>query len=416
MARQWSGLAPAVDAHIHRMQVMRREQAAFRMKLLSGKPLVLNDVIETMPRLGQWITFAHSYGMPQADGSVAPGVAMRAHEDGHLISVQEESTIAGRQQFDMNDMRVAFVQMITSQELLALENSVSHYISGDVINLVTMAAEEAEPEPLFHTDIYTPRGFAVLEKPVVLPDLHPDTGEVMEDIKVAVRAFMWFPTEVVSTHADGIRRAGPGVQMIIYSTNEDYTNIYMPSYERAMGHPHPLTGEMLFSHLTHPFDFYVLDVLPWAFGSPWVLRQGATHQDGTIIPSVAYFRRWFMTLMRFCWQEILVPGEQKLDRAAAKRLLRSGKPKRDYTVLRLRRVYIDKKYDEAMVGTGQELTYRLKVRGHWKRQHYPKLGPARNIDGSWNADSHRLIWIDPYWKGPEDGELGPEHAATAITR
>src|SRR5262245_7605201 len=116
MATRWSGLAPAVDAHIHRMQVMRREQAAFRMKLLSGKSFTYGELMETMPRLGQWITFAHSYGMPQADGSVAPGVVLREHENGQLVTVHEEATIAGRQQFDMDDMRVAFVQMITSQE------------------------------------------------------------------------------------------------------------------------------------------------------------------------------------------------------------------------------------------------------------------------------------------------------------
>jgi hypothetical protein len=425
MAKQWSGLAKAVDAHIHRMRVMQREFAALQLWVEKGQPWTLGEIYDRMPHVGQWIVFSQSYGMPQPDGSVQPGVIVRPHVEEHTgpeahLAIQEEATISGKEHygFDRDERRLMFAQMIMHQEVRALEQAVSHYISADVVNMITMAAAEADPEPIFHTDIITPSGFAVLEKPVVLPDLHPDTGEVAPDIKVAVRAFAWFPTEVVSTHADGVRRSGPGVQIIIYSTNEDYRETYVPSYERALGVEHPTKeyGGILFDKLSGEYDFYVLDVLPWAFGSPWALRQGATHQDGMIVPSVAFFRRWFMTLMRFCWQEILVPGTERLDRAAAKRLLRSGKPKRDYTVLRLRRVYVDKSHGEAEAGYGHPLEYRIKVRGHWKRQYYPKLGPARLEDGTWNAGSHRLIWVDPYWKGPEDGELGPEFAATAVVR
>lgn len=44
---------------------------------------------------------------------------------------------------------------------------------------------------------------------------------------------------------------------------------------------------------------------------------------------------------------------------------------------------------------GRPLTLRIRVQGHWKKQFH---GPKRAL--------RKLIWIQPYWKGPEDGVLG----------
>ena len=67
-------------------------------------------------------------------------------------------------------------------------------------------------------------------------------------------------------------------------------------------------------------------------------------------------------------------------------------------------------------GTGHKLAYRVQSRGHWRRVHVPTLGPARNEDGSFNDDSHRLKWIMPFWRGPLDGPIGPMHKATVVVR
>lgn len=42
---------------------------------------------------------------------------------------------------------------------------------------------------------------------------------------------------------------------------------------------------------------------------------------------------------------------------------------------------------------GVEWSHRWVVRGHWRRQWYPSV------------QRHRLIWVDPYVKGPEDAPL-----------
>lgn len=53
-------------------------------------------------------------------------------------------------------------------------------------------------------------------------------------------------------------------------------------------------------------------------------------------------------------------------------------------------------------GNGSPLTVRYSVRGHWRNQPH---GPARSL--------RKLMWIQPYWKGPEDGPVSP---ATHVTK
>jgi hypothetical protein len=45
-------------------------------------------------------------------------------------------------------------------------------------------------------------------------------------------------------------------------------------------------------------------------------------------------------------------------------------------------------------GTGQLLTVQVRVQGHWKHQPH---GPGNK--------QRKLLWIQPYWRGPEDGPV-----------
>ncbi len=47
-------------------------------------------------------------------------------------------------------------------------------------------------------------------------------------------------------------------------------------------------------------------------------------------------------------------------------------------------------------GTGSKVTVRTRVTGHWRNQAY---GPG------WQE--RKIIWIEPFWRGPEDGIVGP---------
>jgi len=134
-------------------------------------------------------------------------------------------------------------------------------------------------------------------------------------------------------------------------------------------------------------------------------------------------RQLVVTLFRLIWQHILVeddhfprPEKRRMDRIARKhkRLPDDGT---EIKVRHLRRIEgeaVSERPDEPR--EGHALTYRIIVRGHPRDQHYAKLGPARNADGSWNPDSHRKIWIAAFIKGPDDAPLVLKHALDAVVR
>jgi hypothetical protein len=56
-------------------------------------------------------------------------------------------------------------------------------------------------------------------------------------------------------------------------------------------------------------------------------------------------------------------------------------------------------------GVGKSPTVRVRVQGHWKRQVF---GPARA--------NRKIIWIEPYWRGPDDPEPPVTSSSKACPR
>lgn len=91
---------------------------------------------------------------------------------------------------------------------------------------------------------------------------------------------------------------------------------------------------------------------------------------------------------------------QKLPRGPKRDRVRDELAKLDpqrRTVLGEHVIYLNR--DEAAgegaeTGTGRPLTVRVRVQGHWRRQPY---GPKREL--------RRTQWIQPFWRGPEDGVM-----------
>ncbi|MEX2443592.1 MAG: hypothetical protein WD492_08305 [Alkalispirochaeta sp.] len=92
----------------------------------------------------------------------------------------------------------------------------------------------------------------------------------------------------------------------------------------------------------------------------------------------------------------------------AERLKRLQNPKKRRRVQKqlenqtlFRYTYIGRNYQTKISGEGdgQALTHRALVRGHWRHQW---TGPQRDAEGNRvPGTSQKLIWIEPYWKGPE---------------
>ena len=414
---KWSGLAPAVNAHLARWQKVDqeykklnrvRDRASDRASVPSSQ----------FPVAGNWGIFARSWGLPQADGSVTTPTV-----------ITEGATINGREQFQMNQASESNGFILMERERQILHDAETVYIASDIIDRITYAAQDLEPEPLFYTDVFAPVGLAILEKPLLIPDYHPRSGVLTDYLHVAMRAISWGPCTVHGEDSEGNHNPHPGIMMMSYTTNDDWRQTYHADLVKAVrsGQIDPIAAGMMLKgdEVSDIIDLHFsmasnlgrdmlapMDVMPWAFGRQWQHRPHTTYEPGTIDSAVAYVRRWFLTLMRFCWQRILVPDHPEMSRKLAKSVVLFKRPTNQYSVLRLRRT---QEKSEA-TGTGAALTYRQKVRGYWMRAYCSTLGPSRLEDGAWNDESHRLVWVPPGWRGPETGEIGALHKATVVVR
>ena len=149
----------------------------------------------------------------------------------------------------------------------------------------------------------------------------------------------------------------------------------------------------------------LLHVMPWASGLPSYHPEGMIDADGNTIPpelvyaaaqgtaSVQNFLRAFWIITR---QKIATVKVETADRATRRRLERKGWPRREVSVVNLRRS------ERAAVDGGDESeprhvnwSHRWLVSGHWRRQWCPSI------------KDHRNIYINPYVKGPEDRPFDP---------
>lgn len=424
---KWSGLAPAVDAHLSRWGVSRRGYEISDPLFVGASDHQLrrhlDDEVEGITRRAldrlyandsamRWLTFCRSYGLPDDDGKPAPAIHVRDRADGDkTLDLRDGSTISGREQFTDTGESIIQGLLMIRREYEMLNQAVTHYVSAEVCEEITWAAEEMPPEMLFESDLFTPAGFAVLEHPLAVVDLNIDTGLPDPRVHIHIRAIGWHQHSGIMSPVD--QTVGDGVTLFLYTTPTDYRNGYLTELA-ATGVDRDAVWA---SEADVDGPFLPVEVIPWRFGAPWVAKPDNVirHIPGTVPSPVAFQRRWFLAFMRLCWQEIIVHRPEHQPRQMLRKWARAANRKAllDYTTLRLRRV-VDPDYVAS--GTGTPLDHRVKVRGHKKRQWYPSLGDARLPDGSINPESHKLIWVDAHIRGPEDGPMGAWHPATSFVR
>jgi hypothetical protein len=406
---RWSGIGPTVDAHLKRWNdAGKAKQLVERVLDTRGNDEnAVQNMMDTQYGL-RWITFGLTYGHPDADG--VPRISQYAVDQ---LAI-EGTTIVGRERFEGGQREAFQGALLAFREWQMLSHATSHYISAEVVDEVTLAAEQAENEPLYETDLFDPCGFAVLEKPLIVSDMDPDTGVTRDDLKLWIRAIGWQRHDGILNPKTGVIQEG--ISLFMYTTPDDYREGYVASMLAAGLR---VNGFDEHGIETDPYDdpamFLQVDVVPWAFNSTWGIRDAAEWIPGTVPSPVGYERRWFYAFMRLCWQQIIVRHRPDTDRAQRRRWEHMAKRKEllDYTILRLRR-YVDPFYVAS--GQGAPLDHRVKVRAHWRYQYIPGLGPARLPDGTANPENHRWLWIESYWKGPDDGQIGAMHPATSVTR
>lgn len=101
------------------------------------------------------------------------------------------------------------------------------------------------------------------------------------------------------------------------------------------------------------------------------------------------FTKWICTAAMFLEQEILVAHTERATRQTAKRCVREYVSPTCH-VISLRKEIATEHGEQRGQETTIEWSHRWLVRGHWRRQFFPKRA------------AHAPIWIHPHVKGPED--------------
>ena len=106
-------------------------------------------------------------------------------------------------------------------------------------------------------------------------------------------------------------------------------------------------------------------------------RARDARRQGTKIVGPSFIRRWLLAYFRWTWQRIVVSVPHHPDRAAGRRMDRAGFDLIDgyVKVMRLRRTVELKAHGERWMASTSD--HQWIVRGHWRRQWYRSLGPAR---------------------------------------
>lgn len=288
------------------------------------------------------------------------------------------------------------------------------FVSTEICDLINIAVSKMEADLLHESDLIAPEGFIYLARPLYQRDFHPVTGEYDDRALNAIRAISWHQEQIGLTH-DG-RNLGRGVVLTMYGDSGIARNVILPSLNRIKDED----GGDIRTNISLPdkeTHLYASDIHAWAFGETWTVNPEAdakyftSREDYTVTPvPVADIRKWFLAFMRFCWQELIVarkPDNTDISRQQRRAFERASKLADPISVVYLRRLH--EQHDEPST-LGHSLTYRVLVRGHWRNQFYPSLGPVDD------PMSHRRIWIDPHVKGPEHAPFRDAPKVTAVVR
>jgi hypothetical protein len=122
--------------------------------------------------------------------------------------------------------------------------------------------------------------------------------------------------------------------------------------------------------------------------------------DPTILQEQTQLRRWVLAAAALLTQRILVAEQQCAGRGERKRLERLGLPTSVMTI----QLRATAHTAAPPSGNVIDWSHRWIVRGHWRQQWYP------------SDQAHRVLWIPPYIKGPEDRPIQVRPAVYAVSR
>lgn len=238
------------------------------------------------------------------------------------------------------------------------------YVTEEMESLLLQAAHDLPWEYEFDPkSLLSPFGFVYLERSIVGVDVHGDS--------VTVKGFAWQVVPSTVEGYDGLRQTA-----IIYffSDPNDPNDIISTEVIPKWRENGDIVPPLILAHL-----YIVSEGIPMKQDD----RQGAA--------LVLETGRLFLALNLLSHQTIGEPMKMRPNRATRKRAISWDRDNERYiTLITLRRKSVKKDDEEHQK---IEWSHRWVVRGHWRRQYFPK------------TKTHDWVYIYEHIKGPEDKPL-----------
>lgn len=400
------------------------------------------DRIEALNRALYWLPKKDVHGpniSSRAGRSILDnrlGPKKTAISEGSQFLLGEHITLngpyAGSPEGGKDEVKILCATHSAVTERFQLSNATT-FVGSEIVDLISIAANDLPFEPLRRTDVYEPSGFIYLEKPLVVEvdESYYTDGEPGRTETIGIRGIAWnvdekgvmqrrnqtLPGMTPLSDAVGIIDSTESVLEDV-SKRDDVGGIRITVYT-DVGCVRYITGfNDKWPDVTPDRALVISQITAWAYNSPWRVADIASGEnakvdmddDETLVcsPDLAVVRKFVLSLWRFMWQELVVRETGEVPSHIRKGMVRALDRKDPITVLKLRRHKTSS--DKDGEGSGTRLDYRLLVRGHWRNQWYRSLGPAED------PASHRMIWIDPHVRGPEDAPFRTKPKVLAVVR
>lgn len=276
---------------------------------------------------------------------------------------------------------------LARHEYLQLQGADTYTCTEEMLDVVIAAIKDMPDQKLMPQDLPSSSGFLYLPSPIQIRDINEN--------QCSVRAIRW------ATFDPGI---GHGILMASYSDPQDPNDYAMAELQTISR-----SGLVL------------LHLQPWRYGHGFndfnECLMGAAER-GEVPMAAVKDEIWSLKFMAAFWNlcrgwadiEVQYPTERHLRKRLVRSELWGDTPTIRVVTLRKPRQKIGN--DEAREVAW---SHRWIVNVRWRQQHYSSMGPAY-IDGKWNPDSHRLVYVMPFVKGPADKPLVVKKSVYRLAR
>lgn len=295
--------------------------------------------------------------------------------------------------FDKDSISKKFDDPMVQKMPLAVANmaraAIAIDVTADMMEVVTWVAEDMSDDDEFLMDLApAPWGMVHLDRPLVLQET--------EDWAIHVNWLLWAPsyetkgrataclgfTDMRYPDTQSLKSAlineTPGLRWVFtfMAIREDGTPVKPMDYGVPLARPHDMRNEDTHEVVEH-------------------MKEARENKDKTLVSFTddlgPNMMRWLYALWVVMGQEISHIQEEHPDRSTKRRLERMKIPPQ-VSVITLRRPANPHVHQEGE--SGVEWQHRWLVRGHPRWQ---ACGPGRS--------ERKLIFIQPFWKGPEDAPI-----------